>query len=133
LKKELRMSNSYVALRKNRERLSRRRKHIRKRVFGTAERPRLLMFSSNKHIYVQVVNDVVGKTLAGCSTLTPAVKDKLKDAKGNIGRAKIVGESIVELLKALNVTTICFDRNGKKYHGHVKALADAVRSGGMVF
>ncbi len=127
------MSNTYVALRRNRERLIRRRKHIRRKVFGTAERPRLLMFSSNKHIYTQVVDDNAGKTLAGCSTLTPAVKEKLKDAKGRIGRAKVVGESVAELLKGLKIQSVCFDRNGKKYHGHVKALADAARSGGLKF
>lgn len=127
------MSNSYVALRKKRERLSRRRKHIRKKVFGTAERPRLLIFSSNKHIYTQIVDDEARKTLAGCSTLTPSVIVKLKDSKGSIGRAKIVGESIAELLKGLNINSVCFDRNGKKYHGHVKALADAARAGGLKF
>jgi len=127
------MSNSYVALRKNRERLTRRRMHVRKKVFGTAERPRLVIFSSNKHIYAQVVDDEAGKTLGGCSTLTPTVKEKLKDVKGSVGRAKIVGESVAELLKGLSVTTVCFDRNGKKYHGHVKALADAARSSGLNF
>ena len=127
------MSNSNVALRRNKERLTRRRKHIRKIVHGTAERPRLFVFSSNKHIYAQVVDDTAGRTMLGCSTLSPMVRDELKSVKGNIDRAKVVGKLIAELALAESVTTVCFDRNGKKYHGLIKALAEAARSGGLKF
>ena len=131
--KELVMSNPGVAIRRNKERLSRRRRHIRKKVFGTAARPRLLVYRSNKHIYAQVVDDTEGNTLVGCSTLSPSIKGKIKKTDGNIDRARIVGEYIAELALGKSVSNVSFDRNGKRYHGLIKALAEAARTGGLKF
>jgi large subunit ribosomal protein L18 len=108
---------------------ARRRASIRKRVNGTAERPRLTVFRSPHHIYAQVVNDATGTTLASASTLNVEVEGH----KGNKEAAKAVGTALAEKAKAAGVTTVVFDRNGYKFHGRVKALADAAREGGLTF
>jgi len=99
---------------------------IRKNVFGTAERPRMSVFRSNKQIYVQVINDVTGKTLASASSLG-------LEAMPKIEQAQKVGALVAEKAKAAGVTSVVFDRNGYLYHGRVKALADAAREGGLNF
>ncbi len=110
--------------------LRRRRRKIglRKRLYGTAEQPRLTVFRSSKHVYAQVVNDHDGKTLASASTVSSKI-----GKGGNIDAAKQVGTAIAEKAKAAGIETVCFDRNGFKYHGRVKALADAAREGGLKF
>ncbi len=101
---------------------------IRKKVFGTAERPRLSVFRSSKHMYAQLVDDVTGKTLMEASTVT------LKsDKSGNREAAKAVGEAIAKKAQEKNITTAVFDRNGFLYHGRIKELADAARSAGLKF
>jgi len=110
----------------------RRKAHIRKRVRGTAARPRLSVFRSACHIYAQVVDDVSGRTLAAANTLQSAVQGEATDA-GNIEGAKRVGAAIAERALAAGVNTVVFDRNGFLYHGRVKALADAAREGGLKF
>jgi large subunit ribosomal protein L18 len=108
---------------------------IRKRVRGTGERPRLTVFRSVTHIYVQVVNDADGKTIASASTVEPAVKGTFdKEAKGgNVAGAKAIGKTIAERLIEKGVKRVVFDRNGFLYHGRVKAVADAAREAGLEF
>jgi large subunit ribosomal protein L18 len=99
---------------------------IRKKVFGTSERPRMSVFRSNKQIYVQVINDQEGKTLAAASSLGLETMPKIQQAEK-------VGELIAQKAKEAGVTTVVFDRNGYLYHGRVKSLADAARKGGLKF
>ncbi len=107
---------------------------IRKRVRGTGERPRLTIFRSVSHMYVQVVDDASGRTIASASTVEPAVKGTLENASGgNVGGAKAIGKTIAERLIEKGVTRVVFDRNGFLYHGRVKAVADAAREAGLEF
>jgi large subunit ribosomal protein L18 len=108
---------------------------IRKRVQGTAERPRLSVFRSVSHIYVQVIDDFAGQTVASASSLEPTVKGGMpKDARGgNIKGAEMVGQAIAERLKSKGITKVVFDRNGFLYHGRVRAVAEAARSAGLEF
>ena len=99
---------------------------IRKRINGTAERPRLSVFRSNKQIYAQVINDLTGSTLASASSLGLEKMPKIQQA------AK-VGEMVAANAQAAGITTVVFDRNGYLYHGRVKELADAARKGGLKF
>jgi large subunit ribosomal protein L18 len=99
---------------------------IRKNVNGTAERPRLSVFRSNKQIYAQVINDLTGKTLASASSLGLEKLPKIEQAKK-------VGALVAEKAKAAGVEKVVFDRNGYLYHGRVQALADAAREGGLNF
>ena len=108
---------------------------IRKRVRGTEARPRLTVFRSVAHIYVQVVNDADGTTIAAASSVEPAVKGSLdKAAKGgNVAGAKAIGKTIAERLLEKGVKRVVFDRNGFLYHGRIKAVADAAREAGLEF
>lgn len=108
---------------------------IRKRLEGTAERPRLSVFRSVAHIYVQVIDDHGGRTLAAASTVEPTVKGKMaKDATGgNVKGAALVGKTIAERLKEKGITKVVFDRNGFLYHGRVRAVAEAAREAGLEF
>ena len=99
---------------------------IRKSVFGTAERPRMSVFRSNKQIYVQIINDVEGKTLVAASSLG-------LEAMPKIQQAEKVGELIAAKAQEAGVKAVVFDRNGYLYHGRVKSLADAARKGGLNF
>ena len=108
---------------------------IRKRVQGTEERPRLTVFRSVAHIYVQVVDDMRGTTIASASTVEPAVKGALpkKATGGNVAGAKAIGKTIADRLIEKGVKRVVFDRNGFLYHGRVKAVADAAREAGLEF
>ena len=108
---------------------------IRKRVEGTEARPRLTVFRSVAHIYVQVVDDATGTTVASASTVEPAVKGTMdKQARGgNVAGAKAIGKTIAERLIEKGVKRVVFDRNGFLYHGRVKAVADAAREAGLEF
>ncbi len=110
----------------------RRQRHVRKRLHGTPERPRLAVFRSSKHIYAQVVNDDTGMTLASASTLDPEVRRDLSYG-GNKAAAAIVGKVVAERAKQAGIDKICFDRRSYKYHGRVQALADAAREAGLQF
>ena len=99
---------------------------IRKNVNGTAERPRMSVFRSNKQIYVQIINDVTGQTLASASSLGLEHMPK-------IAQAEKVGALVAEKAQAAGITTVVFDRNGYLYHGRFKALADAARNAGLNF
>ncbi len=112
----------------------RRRIHyrIRKVVNGTAERPRMVVFRSNKQIYVQVIDDVKAVTLAAAASNDKELAAACK-GKSGIEAAAIVGKAIAERAIAKGITTIAFDRGGYLYHGRVKSLADAAREGGLIF
>lgn len=119
-------------MRDKRELKERRRQRIRKKISGTNERPRLSVFRSLNHIYAQIVDDTTGKTLVSASTLDKEFKE-VKVNKSNIEFAKKVGAMIAE--KALNkgIQKVVFDRAGYRYHGCIKALADAAREKGLQF
>jgi large subunit ribosomal protein L18 len=108
---------------------------LRKRIAGTTGRPRLSVFRSVAHIYVQVIDDRTGTTIAAASTVEPSVKGTLGDGArgGNSKGAEAVGKAIAERLKAKGITRVVFDRNGFLYHGRIKAVADAARSAGLEF
>jgi large subunit ribosomal protein L18 len=110
----------------------RRKRRIRKKVFGTTERPRLTVYRSNKHIYVQIIDDIAGKTLVSASTLSPEIKGSAKGA-GTVGVAAEVGTLLARKALDAKVKRVVFDRNSFRYHGRVKALAEAARQGGLDF
>ena len=108
----------------------RRHQRVRKNVAGTPAKPRLAVFRSLTHIYAQVIDDARGHTVAAASSLDAS----LKETKGNkTERAKAVGTSVAEKAKAAGVTQVVFDRGGNRFHGRVKALADAAREAGLKF
>jgi large subunit ribosomal protein L18 len=105
---------------------------VRKKVSGTAEKPRLNVFRSVNHIYVQVIDDFTGNTVAAASSIDKELKGKIKSG-GNIEAAKTVGELIAKKTLDKGINQIVFDRGGYLYHGRIKALADAAREGGLKF
>jgi large subunit ribosomal protein L18 len=117
----------------------RRKKRVRKKIFGYPERPRVSVFRSHKHIYAQIINDVEGHTLVALSSLSPEVRTKVEELKskgeikGKVDVARLVGRMLAEKAKAKGITKVVFDRNGYKYHGRVKALAEGLREGGLEF
>ncbi len=116
------------------KRLARQRRHarIRKRVSGTPERPRLNVFRSLKHIQAQIIDDTRGHTLVAASTLEPQVRAMLA-GKDKTAQAEVVGQVLAERALAAGIKTVVFDRGGYRYHGRVKALAEAARKGGLQF
>lgn len=110
---------------------SRRRFRVRKSVRGTSERPRLSVFRSHKHVYVQVIDDEAGRTLAAASTSEKSVRDGAFG--GNKDAAKRIGKVVAERALAAGVTKVCFDRREYKYHGRVAALAEGAREAGLQF
>jgi len=110
----------------------RRRRHVRSHVVGTAERPRLTVFRSSKHIYAQLIDDMTGVTLASASSRTKEVRAGLPYG-GNIKASQVVGKKLAEQAIAKGITLAAFDRGHYRYHGRVKALADAAREGGLKF
>jgi large subunit ribosomal protein L18 len=117
-----------VSAQHKREARLRRHRRVRKKVEGTAERPRLAVFRSNKHISAQVIDDRSGRTIASASTTEPDLRGT---ATGNKDAAGKVGELIAERAKAAGVTRVVFDRGGNLYHGRVAAVADAARKNGL--
>jgi large subunit ribosomal protein L18 len=109
-----------------------RRRRVRRRVTGSTDRPRLSVFRSLNHIYVQVISDESGSTLAAVSTLSPGVRETLT-RRGNVNAAKAVGKAIAERCLSRGISQVVFDRNGFLYHGCLKALADAAREAGLKF
>ena len=116
-----------------------RRKRIslrqRKRISGTAERPRLRVFRSVSHIYAQVIDDMTGATIASAASTEAAIKGQATNGVrgGNIAGAKELGKTIAERLKAKGITRVVFDRGGYLYHGRIRAVADAAREAGLEF
>ena len=115
-----------------RRRQLRRRRHVRKRIVGTAERPRLTVFRSNKHIYAQLIDDLAGKTLAAAATHGGELTEAAPSG-GNVKAAVEVGKKLAEEAKSKGISKAAFDRGHYRYHGRVKALADAARAGGLQF
>lgn len=115
---------------KKQVRRRRRRIGIRKRVEGTSARPRLSVYRSLNHMYAQIIDDMAGRTLVSASTRDPELK---LSGTGNASAAEAVGQKIAERAKAAGIERVAFDRNGFRYHGRVKALADAARKGGLDF
>lgn len=113
-------------------RRKRRHSRVRKTIFGTMVRPRLCVYKSLKHIYAQIINDEEGKTLVGCSTLSPEIREKISHMS-NILAAEKVGELIGKKAKEIGVERVTFDRGGYIYHGVVKVLAEAARKSGLKF
>ena len=111
---------------------ARRRKRVRKKVKGTAERPRLSVFRSLRHIYAQVIVDTTGQTLTSASTLNKEIRGTLRQT-GNTEAAKKVGELIARRSIDKGITEVVFDRDGYLFHGRVKALAEAAREHGLIF
>ncbi len=109
-----------------------RHKRIRKHITGTAERPRLCVFRSSRHIYAQIIDDQNGHTLVSASTLEEQLRDQVKGLK-KTEQAAAVGRLIAERALEKGIKTVVFDRGGYKYHGRVKALADASREAGLEF
>ena len=110
----------------------RRRRHVRRNITGTPERPRLTVFRSNKHIYAQIIDDSKGTTLTAASSLDTDAKKDVKHG-GNVAAAKAVGKLVAERAKAKGIDAVLFDRGGYLYHGRVKALAEAAREAGLKF
>lgn len=113
-----------------REQRYRRHLRVRKKVHGTADRPRLVVFRSNKHMYAQLVNDDVGRTVVGASDRSEGVQP---EAPGKVGKAFAVGQRLAEKAKEAGVSKVVFDRGGYIYHGRVQAVADGARKGGLEF
>lgn len=110
----------------------RRHRRVRKHISGTAQRPRMNIFRSNKNIFVQVIDDVEGRTLVSCSTIDNDVAPKLVD-KSKVEAAKIVGQTLAERAKEAGITSVVFDRGGFKYTGRVAAVAEGAREAGLEF
>ena len=111
----------------------RKKRHlrVRKHIFGTAERPRLAVFRSLKHIYAQIIDDVNGVTLVTASSLEPSVREQIDG--GNLEGAKKVGEMIAKKAQEKGIAIVSFDRGGNLYHGRIAALAEAARQAGLEF
>jgi large subunit ribosomal protein L18 len=107
-----------------------RKRRIRAGISGSIERPRLSVFRSNTHLYVQLIDDLKGHTLVAASTLEEELKDKVG---GSVEGAKTLGGLVAKRALAKNITKVVFDRSGYLYHGRIKALADAAREGGLKF
>ncbi len=105
-----------------------RHRRVRKLVSGTAERPRLAVFRSNKHIYAQAIDDINGRTVASASTVEASLRS---GSTATVGAAKEVGKLVGERVKSAGVTAVVFDRGGFKYHGRVAAVADGAREAGL--
>lgn len=116
------------------KRQARIRRHIRvrKKISGTTKRPRLSVYRSLRHIYAQVIDDERGVTIAAASTLSPEIRDKINYG-GNVEAAKLVGSLIAQKALQVGIKRVVFDRGGYKYHGRVKALAEAAREAGLEF
>jgi len=112
------------------QRRSKIRRRIRSTIRGTAERPRLAVYKSNKHTYLQLINDLDNLTITSVSTKSPDLQKDLKD-KAPLEAAKIIGKALAEAAKDNGIEKVVFDRGGYKYHGIVKAAADGAREGGL--
>jgi len=121
-----------IAEKKKHTGLKRRKWRVRRKVVAGPNRPRLQVCRTLAHIYAQIVEEGTGKTLAAVSTTQSGVREGLKTTS-NIEAAKCVGKAIAEAALARDITSVCFDRGGRKYHGRVKALADAAREAGLKF
>jgi large subunit ribosomal protein L18 len=112
------------------QRLKRRHRRVRKKIMGTAQRPRLAVFRSNKHVYAQAIDDIAGRTLVAASTVEAAQRS---GPTATVDAAKSVGLLLAQRAREAGIDTVVFDRGGFSYHGRVAAVADGAREGGLVF
>ena len=112
---------------------AKRHRRVRVKLTGTAERPRLSVFRSLNHIYVQVIDDEQGHTLLAASDLEQTIAERAGDGATKTARAKVVGQVVAERAKAAGINMVVFDRGGFLYHGRIKAVAEGAREGGLVF
>ena len=110
-----------------------RKIRIRKKIYGTPEKPRLSVYRSLKHMYAQLIDDTQGISLGTVSTKSKDLADAVKAAESKVAQAAIIGKEIARVAKEKDITTVVFDRNGYLYHGRVKAVADGAREGGLQF
>jgi large subunit ribosomal protein L18 len=124
-----------MKIRTKKDRRERIRLRQRKRITGTAERPRMAVFRSVSHIYLQVIDDLAGRTVASASSLEPSLKSVFSDKVrgGNRAGAEALGKVIAERLKEKGITQIVFDRGGNLYHGRIRAIAESARAAGLQF
>jgi len=122
------------SVRKVSRNIHRRRIHrrVRVKVSGTAERPRLCVFRSSTHLYAQVIDDAAGRTLVAASSVDKEMRKQIQGG-GNVAAAKIVGQAVAARARAKGIAKVVFDRGGYRYHGRVKALAEAAREAGLKF
>jgi large subunit ribosomal protein L18 len=118
---------------KKHDRWKKKKSSIRKRVFGTPERPRLTIYRSAKHIYAQIIDDTTGKTLVSTSTLSKDLREEAKSVKSEMDVCKLVGKRAAKQALEKKILSVVYDRNGYLYHGRVKAVADGAREGGLKF
>jgi large subunit ribosomal protein L18 len=112
------------------QRLKRRHRRVRKKIMGTAQRPRLAVFRSNKHVYAQAIDDIAGRTLVAASTVEA---EQRTGPTATVDAAKNVGLLLAQRAREAGIDTVVFDRGGFTYHGRVAAVADGAREGGLVF
>ena len=120
------------AVERKRFRRNRRRRHVRRKVSGTPDRPRLTVFRSHKNMYAQIIDDTAGRTLVAASTMEQSSRQALAGG-GNRQAAKIIGQALAAKAAEAGIKKVVFDRNGYAFHGRVKELADGARDGGLEF
>ena len=113
--------------------IKKRHIRVRKKISGTAERPRISVYRSLNHLYAQLIDDDTGTSIVAVSAKSKVLADKIADIKGKVGKAKVVGEELARMAKEKNINTAVFDRGGYRYHGRVKAIAEGAREGGLKF
>lgn len=118
---------------KKRLRRMRRKRHVRKKVVGTPDRPRLTVFRSHSNIYAQIIDDSAGRTLVAASSLEKAPRQELSGSGGNRAAARVVGAALAAKAVEAGIKQVIFDRNGYAFHGRVRELAEAAREGGLKF
>lgn len=106
---------------------------IRKKIFGTSDKPRLTVYRSLNHVYAQIIDDSNGVTVASASSLSKELTDSLKETKGKVEKGKLVGKLVAQKAVEKNITNVVFDRNGYRYHGRIQAIAEGAREGGLKF
>lgn len=115
--------------------LARQKRHwrIRKKIVGTTDKPRMNVYRSSRHLYAQLIDDISGRSLVSCSTLSKKFKETVKQYKNDTKSAKELGKIVAEMAKSKKIKKVIFDRGGYKYHGKVKSLADGAREAGLKF
>lgn len=122
-----------MILKNTSERRMRKRSRIRRKIQGTAQRPRLTVFRSLRHVYAQIIDDAQGRTIVSASSLSKGLREQVKAAKTEQEICKLVGIAAAKMALEKNIKEVVFDRNGYLYHGRVKAVADGAREGGLKF
>ena len=117
---------------KKKKAVLRRKYHVRKKIFGIPDRPRLSVFRSNRHIYAQIIDDLAGATLASASTMAKGLQEQLPNG-GDKKAAQMIGEAVAKQALSVGINRVRFDRNRYKFHGRVRTLAEAARKAGLIF